>query len=271
MAEVDKLKEELEALKLLFSKREKESEKAAENTQAIEEELKKLIKEEKKEDGQGDRVVYFAQSRKIEKFKGRPEKSSDPGVEEWIEDAMATCKSKGLGSKDQAAFLVEHLGGNARREVLGRGDTVSTDPSKICTVLLRVFGDGESLPHQQQLFYSYKQREGEDLVSCSLSLVKIFDRIVQLDPSFAPGRETQLKNRLAESVKDESLRTELRRLNTEHPEMSFFDARDRKKQLCDDSLKSAAYSQAIIMLLHFCITYGNINQYLYEFSKCKIF
>ncbi|XP_020917147.1 uncharacterized protein LOC110254483 [Exaiptasia diaphana] len=145
-----------------------------------------------------------------------------------------------------AAFLVEHLGGNARREVLGRGEAVSSDPSKIFAVLIRVFGDGDSLPHQQQQFYSYRQREWEDLVSCFLALVKIFDRMVQLDPSFLPGRDTQLKNRLAEAVNDESLRTELRRLNTEHPELPFFDARDRVMKLIkhDRLVKEAVVREA---------------------------
>ena len=98
-------------------------------------------------------------------------------------------------------------------------------------MLIRVFGDGNSLPLQQQQCYSYKQKEGEDLVSCPLALVTIFDQIVQLDPSIHPGRDTQLKNRLAEAVCDESLRTELRRLNTEHPELSFFDACDHVMKL----------------------------------------
>ena len=59
----------------------------------------------------------------------------------------------------------------------------------------------------------------------------MFDRIVQLDNSFKPGRDSQLKNRLAEAVREEGLRTELRRLNSEHPELSYFDVRDRVMKL----------------------------------------
>ena len=148
--------------------REKEATKSAGNTEAIERELKKLFKKEKSEkdasNGSGDRVVYVAQLRKLDKFKGRPEKPSDPGAEEWIEDAMAACKSKGLSTGDQATYLIE-------REVLGRGEKISSDSSHIFAVLIRVFGDWDSLPQEQQHFYSYKQKEGEDLVSCSLVLV----------------------------------------------------------------------------------------------------
>ena len=39
----------------------------------------------------GDRVVYVAQSRQLDKLRGRPEKPSDPGEEDWIEDEKAAC------------------------------------------------------------------------------------------------------------------------------------------------------------------------------------
>ena len=46
----------------VIANQEKESEKAIQNTEAIEKELKKLLKEEKSESGgPGDRVVYVAQ------------------------------------------------------------------------------------------------------------------------------------------------------------------------------------------------------------------
>lgn len=66
----------------------------------------------------------------------------------------------------------------------------------------------------------------------------MFDRIVQLDSSFKPGRDSQLKNRLAEAVRDDSTRIELRHLNPEHPELSYFDARDRVMKLMSQYGKS---------------------------------
>lgn len=55
----------------------------------------------------------------------------------------------------------------------------------------------------------------------SLLLVWLFDRIVPLDTSFKPGRDCQLRNRLAEAVRKDSLQSELRRLNSEHPELQY--------------------------------------------------
>ncbi|CAC5423146.1 unnamed protein product [Mytilus coruscus] len=78
----------------------------------------------------------------------------------------------------------------------------------------------------QQRFYAYHQQE-EDLISCSLNTVELYDKIIQHDASFAACRDAALKGRFAESVKDEGLRRDLRRLNIESPALKFFELRDR--------------------------------------------
>ena len=166
--------------------------------------------------------MYVTPSQKLERFKGKPAKGPDTSVEEWIEDARATCESKGLKKDQSALFLLEHLAGEAGREILGRGDEIKSNSDQIFAALLRVFEDGDSLPQLQQQFFSYRQKEGEDLVSCSLHLVQLFDRIIQLDCSFKPGRDAQLKSRLSEAVREESLPTELRRRNSEPPGAHVF-------------------------------------------------
>ena len=89
-----------------------------------------------------------------------------------------------------------------------------------------MFGNGDSLPQLQQRFFTYQQAN-EDLLTCSLTLVALYDRIGDQDASFKACRDSALKGRLAEAVNDEGLRRELRRSNMECPELSFFDARDR--------------------------------------------
>lgn len=151
--DVEALRQEIAGLKLALAKKDEQAEKAAENVEAVERELKKLIKQEKTEPAKGEgaegakeRVVYVAQSRKLERFRGKPAKPADLSVVEWIEDAKATCDSKGLKNEQAALYLVEHLAGEARREILGRGDEIKGNPEQIFAVLLRVFGDGDSLP-----------------------------------------------------------------------------------------------------------------------------
>ena len=135
-------------------------------------------------------------------------------MEEWIEDAKASSDSKGLTKEQSALYLVEHPDGEARDENFGQ-DRVKGDPEQIYAVHLRVFGDVDSLPQLQQQFFLPPKGRG-DLVSLSLYLVQLFDQIVQLDSSFKPGRDSQLKNRLAEAVRYESAQTVLHSLNTEH-------------------------------------------------------
>ena len=74
-------------------------------------ELEKLLKQSKDENAEGkgpkeekEHVVYVTPSRKLERFKGKPAKGTDPSVEEWIEYARATCESKGLKEKAHCPF-----------------------------------------------------------------------------------------------------------------------------------------------------------------------
>ena len=96
------LKEQVEGLKLALAKKEEEAQKTAGNIELMELELKKLLKQAKDESVEEkgpvegkEHVVYVTPSRKLERFKGRPAKGTDPSVEEWLEDAKATCESKG--------------------------------------------------------------------------------------------------------------------------------------------------------------------------------
>ena len=170
----------------------------------------------------------YVTTRKVDRFKDRPEKPGDPSVEDWVADIRSYLLARNLTGKAAAACIKEHLTGKARLEISGRGD--GEDPEKILSTLLRVFGDGDLLPQLQQKFYSYTQQEGEDLVACSLRLLQLFDRIATLDSAFQPCKTSLLKGRLAEAIRDEGLKRELRRLNVECPNLDFFEVRDRAVQ-----------------------------------------
>ena len=106
-------------------------------------------------------------------------------------------------------------------DIIGNDDT-----DKIFSSLRNRFGDGDTFPQLLQRFFSYSQ-SSEDLVSCSLNLLEMFDRIAEHDHTFRYNKNSVLKDRLAEAVRDEGLRRELRRLNTENPSLSYIDFRDR--------------------------------------------
>jgi hypothetical protein len=225
---VVEMRHKIEAFQAVLAKKEYEVSSALADASAARAEVDRMVDNERSRASTvgRERMVYLTQPRRLERFRGKPEKSSDVTVEEWVEDAEATLATRQLGEKDKAAFLIEHLAGEARREVCGRGIEIKDDPDEIFAVLTKVFGDGDSLSQLQQRFFAYRQGEKEGLVTCSLRLVDLYDRMMKLDPSFDHGRDTQLKSRLAEAARDESIRMELRRMNCDHPEYSFFDVRD---------------------------------------------
>ena len=211
---------------------------AAQEIEALKEKVAALetrLQEEKAEakvpasasTGAGIQPIFLTQGRRLDVFKGKPVKPGDPTVHDWIVDMKSQLAVRNLGLSEQAAFVCDHLGGNARREILGRGNAVAEDVKEIFTTLKKVFGDGDSLPVLLQKFFSYQQAPAEGLLECSLQLVTLFDRICFLDGSYKDSRVETLKGRLAEVVYDEGLRRELRRLNTESPDLDFFELRDR--------------------------------------------
>ncbi len=218
------LKEQLAALQLQFDNEKKVAEEAKVASDEAKAELKKVLEEAKKK---ATSTVFVSQGRRLDVFKDRPSKPEDMSVRDWIVDVRGQLALRQRTPKEEAAFIKDHLGGNARQEILGRGESVSNNPEKILQILERVFGDGDTLPQLQQRYFSYRQHPNEDLLSCSLGLVTLYDRISSMDPTYHGCRESMLKSRLAEAVQDEALQRELRRLNVESPSLSFFELRDR--------------------------------------------
>ena len=188
----------------------------------------------------GIQPIFLSQGRRLEIFKGKPVKPGDQSIHDWIIDMKSQLAVRSLGASEQAAFVRDHLGGNARREILGRGDAVAEDVKEIFATLEKVFGDGDSLPVLLQKFFSYQQTAAEGLLECSLQLVTLHNMICFLDGSYKGSKVETLKGRLAEAVYDEGLRREIRRLNTESPDLDFFGLRDRALDWLGQSKKSKA-------------------------------
>ena len=165
------LKDQVEGLKLALIKEEAEAQQTAANIELMELELKKLLKQSKDESAEGkgpreekEHVVYVTPSRKLERFKGKPAQGTDPSVEEWIEDGKAICESKGLKKEQTALFLLEHLAGEARREILGRGNEIKSNPDQIFAVLLSFWGWELLTPAATAVFFVPPERRGRSSV-----------------------------------------------------------------------------------------------------------
>lgn len=174
-------------------------------------------------------VPVYVSTRRIERFRDRPKSTSDVSVQEFVSDMKSYLASHPMTLIQQTAVVMGHLAGRARQEIEGRGSTVK-DPSAIFSVLLTVFGDGDSLGQLRTKFYGYQQSVDEDLLGLSLVMVSLYRRMEDLDPDLSRDRDRVLKERLAEAVSDESLCREMRRLNMESTDLSFFDMRDRAER-----------------------------------------
>ena len=174
--------------------------------------------------------VYVAPARRCERFSDRPKSDGGLNMQDWVADMRSTLKTRKLAPAQQAAFIIEHLSGRARQEIQGRGATVTANAEEIFRTLLRVFGDGASVGQLRSRFYTYQQKAGDDVLTCSLELYSLLRRIEGDESSFGEEQNTILKERLAEAVRDDALKRELRRLNIESPNLDYFDLRDRAVQ-----------------------------------------
>jgi len=238
MAEMEELKEQLEQLKQQLHDEKIRGERVAADVRA---DAERLIGEERKRAGliraeaiakEKPGTFYMSPLRRLERFK-----SGEQNVYDFVDDVRAQLKTRSLNATEQAAFVVENLGGKARREILGRGDALGKDPDKILEVLTQVFGDGAPSTQRSRSFYLYEQEEGEDIIDVSLRLVELFDRMAEVDPAVQAVRDRTLKSQFAEAVREESVRVEARRLNQTSPQLPFFEMRDRIREWCGKSLR----------------------------------
>jgi hypothetical protein len=169
--------------------------------------------------------------RRVDKFRGRPSKASDPTISEWVADMRAHLGSYKGSKEEKAAFILQHLGGDARLDITSQTDIVG-DPDRILSTLSKTFGDPDhgDTHRLQQRFFTYRQQPEQDLLACSLELMRVFEKLVELQPSWGHDRQATLKGRFAEAVRDEALQRELRRLNLEVPTLSYVELRERATQ-----------------------------------------
>jgi len=194
------------------------------------------------QDRQPHKPLMMVAGRRLDRFRGRPERADDPSINEWITDVRSHAAARNLENRELGTLIIDNLAGQARQEILGRGGGLEGKPEEIFKILSRVFGDGDQLPRLQSTFYAMRQGN-QDLLSFSLKMVELFDRMRELDPSLKERRNETLKGRFAEAVEDEGLRRELVRLNLEYPEKTFFDLRDRGVTWLGQTKKKAVHSQ----------------------------
>ena len=186
--------------------------------------------ESEKAAGWASRTVYVSKERKFLKLSGKPLKTTDPDVNEWVEDMREYIQTINT-DKSRVSFILENLTGDAKAEIRFRN---LTEPLKILNVLKETFGERDSFSSASGQFYSRKQQDDEDLTSYSLALLKLMDKVEKQEPDIFKSmfkdpkqRNHVLKERLTEGIQGESLQRELNRIRKDNPDLDFFEFREK--------------------------------------------
>ena len=174
-------------------------------------------------------TVYVSRDRRLPKLRGPKQKVDDPDVDDWVLDMEDAVSSRPMKPKEAVEFIMDHLAGEAKAEIRHRPASVRDDPKELLAILQEVFGDKRALSNRYEAFYRRQQGPGESLLDYSIALLKAWGRVEKdMRPGDTKGdKEQLLKDRLAEGVRDEALRRELRRLNMDLPQSTFWQFRDR--------------------------------------------
>jgi hypothetical protein len=229
----EELKEEFRALSTELTTVKDNEAKLGEAQNKLEVEAKTLhsrVKELEKAPGGGttakDRVVYVSHDRKIEKLRGRPKPGSrDPEIDEWIGDVAGVIKSRKVENADAVQYIKDHLGGDARTEIVSRNPATVKAPEDVFKILREVFEFGETLPQLRRKFYSRIQQEGESILQFSHVLSRLHRRMEQMDSKLEKERDEAMKSQLVDGVRDPELQKEALRWTRER-EGSFFELRE---------------------------------------------
>ena len=179
-------------------------------------------------------------SKKVSKLKGEPEAAGDPEVEEWVDDILNDLSTRDMSKKEQAVFIIDHLAGQAKREIRYRSESEKTDPNKILGILCKVFGDSNPATLSKEDFFARNQRERETLLMYSQALLYLAERMIKKDTTLEASRQTLLKGKFIEGLREDSIRRELRKIDMYDKELTFSDFRDKVIKLVGDDLKHKA-------------------------------
>ena len=165
-----------------------------------------------------------AQTRRLERLGGRPERPSDPDVAEWVEDICCHLAGNPMSEGAACALIDGHLRGKAHLEISGRSLDKTED---IFVAILAAFGGSNDIATLQERLFQYRQLPVESVIDCSLKLVELFNKIAEKDEAYASRGDQTLKERLTAAVSDQSLAREMRHLMNEASSLTFFEMRDR--------------------------------------------
>ena len=226
--------------------------------QAEIERLKAELEAERKAKATGaiPKVLYLNRERKQTYLSGRPQKESDPDVDQWLDDIETYIKT--LDSEERKKeYITDHLTGKARDEIRFRPVSDRNDPNKIISILRSTFGKRESTVRLQQELFVRKQHSDESLYDYSLELLKMAYAIEKKDADAFQDKDNLLTEIFIEGIKDSSIRGELYHIRNDDPDISFFEFR---KKVCEWFDKGTSFSKTSVKTAKSCESSAELVQ-----------
>ena len=157
-------------------------------------------------------VLYNSTRKEMPTFSG----ARGERLEEWVEAVELHLVNTRYPKAQRSAFLLEHISGDALRELRCEGLSAKSEWSSLVDLLRQCYG--KRRPKWGD-FYSIVQRVDQSLAELSLELR---ERYAELVPDSAQRKKELLKERMSEAVREVSLKDEAGRLIREAGDISFF-------------------------------------------------
>lgn len=188
-------------------------------------------------------LVYVTKDRKVTRFSGH---AGTISFHVWVDDVQGSVNFDRYTPREQAAYLYDHLEGEAQQEIRHCPSEVRRDPARLLKILEEAYGHPCSLTQAQKSFFDRKQREGESLREYSHALLSLAEGVNRCSEAVDLCGEQAVGNQFAENVRDPALRRELKKLLRQDPKIRFLTLRREAILLAEeDSLKGkVAYASA---------------------------
>ena len=121
-----------------------------------------------------------------------------------------------LSDKEKVNLIYGKIGEEVEAELDCQLDGKTPSPQEVLKILERCYGERRSVPALQRLFYSNKQRRGEDIRTA-------FDAVVkkERDTSATVSQPCELRDTFLENIRDRQMKRQLRQMLSNKVRLPF--------------------------------------------------
>ena len=169
-----------------------------------------------------------------------PRFNGDDPVEDFLLEARRTMASYNFKPSAAADFVIRHLDGPAKREVLNRDPKTPEDVFKI---LEDIFGDRRDLQILLQSFHSRRQGFGEGVLEYSHALQALASRVRRMRPNDIS--EESLRDKFVDGLQPSALRKDVKKFVRDNKGCDMLTTRAEAMRWMREDYDAPVYQEAI--------------------------